>query len=78
MNDLSPHGSLSQVYLWSRVLTNQDMKGLTANCPLQVNKTGTVFRQFILSIILFDKTFKLLQTYYSIGMTLTAPLAAVK
>ena len=44
-NDLSTHGSITQAYIWSRIFTNQEMKNLTANCPMTVNKTGMAVRQ---------------------------------
>ena len=36
----TPHGKITQLYVWSRKLQDIEMENFTANCSFNINKTG--------------------------------------
>ena len=39
---LNPHGKLTQLYFWARLLTDDEMIEFTHTCLNQINKTGKI------------------------------------
>ena len=37
---MNPHGKITQLYIWARLLSDQEMIDFTSNCNFIVNKSG--------------------------------------
>ena len=37
---MNPHGKITQLYIWARLLSDQEMIDFTSNCNFMVNKSG--------------------------------------
>ena len=59
----NPHGKLTQLYFWARILSDKEMADFTGNCSFVVDKTGNLVLMLInivqISIRILHNTSKL-------------------
>ena len=41
----NPHGMMTQLHFWSRILSDEEMHAFTGNCYFILNRTGKVWRK---------------------------------